>query len=397
MRIGYLVPQFPAQTHAFFWRELEQLEAQGAEVSLISTRDPGPDSCRHEFAAEGRRRTHYLYPPSPRVLPTLAGSLTKSPAVAGYLAGLTESTPAEKAKTALLLPFAYDLVRFAKARQLRHVHVHSCANAAHIAALARRLGGPSYSLTLHGHLPVYGKDHASKMGGAAFVATVTRPLHEAVVSEVGIPAERVPVVWMGVDTERFTPPPARERGPEDAFRMASIARLNPVKGHVHALRAMRIAIDEGRKLHYTIAGDGPERSNIEAAIAELGLEREVDMTGSVGREEVLRILRESHAFLLTSFGLGEAAPVAVMEAMAMGLPVVVSRIGGTEDMIDNERNGLLVDQRNEDQILDAMRRLHGDPALAGRLGGAARERALEVFDFRKTAKKLLDRIGAVAP
>jgi colanic acid/amylovoran biosynthesis glycosyltransferase len=103
---------------------------------------------------------------------------------------------------------------------------------------------------------------------------------------------------------------------------------------------------------------------------------------------VLELLQASDAFVLPSAGLGEAAPVSVMEAMAIGLPVVCSIIGGTADMITDGVDGLLIAQKDVAGLAQAFEKLARDLTLRQRLGQAARARAIEVFDYRVMAKKL---------
>src|SRR5262249_40387506 len=148
----------------------------------------------------------------------------------GYVAGLRESPLKKRLVYTGLLLSAADLLRHARRLGLEHIHVHSCADAAHVAALCRLLGGPSYSLTLHGDLPVYGTDHARKMAGAEFVACVTTPLKQQVVQQVGKPAAQVPVLWMGVDTDRFHYDGSRAYE-DPRLHLVTVARLNPMKGH----------------------------------------------------------------------------------------------------------------------------------------------------------------------
>src|SRR5262249_47724460 len=160
----------------FFWREVTALRQAGVKVHLISSRRPEPGACRHEFAAAAARETYYLYPP--RFLPALGTLLTRPlRTLKGlrYILGLRESPWKKRLKYCGMLLCAADLLTHARRHGYRHLHVHSCADTAHIAALCRILGGPTYSLTLHGDLPVYGTDHASKMAGASFVACVTNP------------------------------------------------------------------------------------------------------------------------------------------------------------------------------------------------------------------------------
>jgi colanic acid/amylovoran biosynthesis glycosyltransferase len=392
MNLGYFVPEFPSQTHAFFWREVVALRGLGVQVHLLSSRRPDPAACRHDFAEEARQQTHYVFPPRwAGALLSLAVRPIRTLRALGYVAGLRESSLKRRLVYAGLILSAADLVRYGKSRKLDHLHVHSCADAAHLAALGRILGGPPYSLTLHGDLPVYGTDHARKMARAEFVACVTTPLRQQVLDKVGLPPARTGVLWMGVDTEQFRDEGQRTYDP-GRLHLVTVARLNPMKGHGHALAAMRRAVDRGCDVCYTIAGEGPHRAQIEADVARLGLTGRVTMAGTMSETEVRALLQRADAFVLPSVGLGEAAPVSVMEAMACGLPVVASIIGGTPDMITHGVDGLLIPQADEPALADALVLLATDPAERRRLGQAARERALKYFDSRQTARHLLEAI-----
>jgi glycosyltransferase involved in cell wall biosynthesis len=392
MRIGYLVPEFPGQTHAFFWRELSAMEEQGAEIRIISTRRPPIEACPHAFRDTARERTYYVYPPN---IKRSLGYLAKRPrrlrdAIA-YLAGLSETPWPERGKLSILIASAADLAAYCAEEAISHVHIHSCANAAHLGALARLLGGPSYSLTLHGDLAVYGTDHAAKFQRAAFVSAVTRPLAETI---RGVsPAGRTPVIWMGVDTEVFSPAAGRASNAHTPFTLATVARLNRTKGHVYALRAIASLIEEGLDIRYKIAGSGPEHGAIRELIDDLGLGDRVTLLGSLGEDGVRELLQEVDALALTSFGQGEAAPVTVMEAMSCGLPVICSSIGGTPDMIQDGYNGFLVPQQDIEEIASAIRRLAHDGRMGSEMGMRARETALAEFNFRRNAARLMEEIS----
>lgn len=385
-RIGYLIPEFPSQTHAFFWRELCAIEESGVPVEVFSTRRPTPGSCPHGFAEAAEARATYLFPPRigpvTRFLTTHPGALRRA---ISYIRSLSETPPTQRAKLLALIGSAAGLVLHCQAQDIGHVHIHSCANAAHLGALAHILGGISYSLTLHGDLQVYGTDHAAKMHEATFVSSVTAPLQAALRREIG-GGKRYPVIWMGVDTTRFCPAPPRATS--DRFEAVTIARLNFTKGHRFFLQAMAELRAEGLDIHYRIAGEGKERPVIEAEIERLGLGPHVELLGAVGEDTVLSLLHSSDTLALTSIQQGEAAPVAIMEAMACGLVPVCSIIGGTPDMIRDGENGFLVPQEDVQAIADATRILATDPVRRAAMATQARETAEQIFDHRTNALAL---------
>jgi glycosyltransferase involved in cell wall biosynthesis len=262
--------------------------------------------------------------------------------------------------------------------------------------MAHLMSGVPYSLHLHGDLMVYGTDHAQKMQFASFIAAAAKPMQRQLVESVGVPEERTHTMWMGVDTGRFVPR-LQPRAEGEALELVTVARLNPAKGHQHALAAIRRVIDDGIDVRYSIVGSGPERERIEMGIQRLGLRDHVRMQGSLGEDAVARLLQRSHVFILPSTGLGEASPVAVMEAMACGVPAISSIIGGTPEMISAGVDGLLVPQADEQALADAITLLARDEVLRQALSNGARERAVSSFDCRVTAKKLLAAVERARP
>jgi glycosyltransferase involved in cell wall biosynthesis len=397
LRLGYLVPEFPSQTHIFFWREIQALQRLGVEVFLLSTRKPRQSACRHAFAATARAETHYLFPPSVWSIATSATndyrSLAKSLA---YLRGLDNAGLAGRMRRYALLPSAVDLVHWARKMRIDHVHAHSCADAAHLLAMSRRMGGPPYSLTLHGDLDVYGTDHHWKMKDAAFVCAVGKHLYKQLINRVNLPAERILLSFMGLDLSELTSLGEDRSYTPGKLHLVTVARLNPAKGHVHALAAIRAAAQAGLNLHYTIAGEGPFLEAIRARIKALELDEHVTLTGTLSEREVCQLLSEADAFLLPSVGLGEAWPVSMMEAMAAGLPVVASVIGATPEMITPNEDGFLVRQGDEAGIADKITLLARDVETRRRIGEAARKTAERRFDVGLTASALRDAILATA-
>lgn len=140
--------------------------------------------------------------------------------------------------------------------------------------------------------------------------------------------------------------------------------------------------------------NGPYKPEIEAEIARLSLNDAVTLTGAVPEEQVLAALRAADVLVLSSFGQGEAAPVAVMEAMATGCPVICSRIGGTADMIRDGEDSYLVAQEDVAAITARLAELATNPDQHARISAAARQSAVANFDYRARAAQLKDAISA---
>jgi colanic acid/amylovoran biosynthesis glycosyltransferase len=392
VRIGYLISVFPALTHIIFWRQITLLREMGVELVLLSTRRPSPGSCPHEFAAQAEAETYYAYPP-----PLLSCSMTLASRPLGvfralrYLANLRESPIKDRVKRLGLLFCAANLLHHIQKHDIRHIHAHSAAEGAHLVALCRLLGGPTYSLTLHGDLPVYGTDHRSKMADASFVMTDGPHLKKQVESEIGIPAERVISNFLGIDTEKWHDAGLHAHEP-GRLHVVTVARLNYTKGIQHALAAVRSVLDRGFDLRYSVAGEGPYRPEIEAEIRRLGLSDRVTLLGMLSEAQIIRLNQEADVFVLPSIGLGEAFPSAVIEAMASGLPVISSIIGATPEMITHGVEGFLVEPGDEAGLTAALVRLAENPDERRRMGEAGQSRAGTAFDRKNSASRFLQAI-----
>jgi glycosyltransferase involved in cell wall biosynthesis len=283
---------------------------------------------------------------------------------------------------------AAGLRQHAVKKQLTHIHGHSCANVAHILAMASLKGGPSYSLTLHGSLETYGDNHQSKFALARFVSTVTRPLQRDVMTLMQWREDKVPVISMGVDTSQFQGLP-RVQNDNQPVRFISVARLALGKGHKFTLEALAECKKLGYSWRYVIVGSGPDEQAIKQTVQDLELQDWVEFKGSMGEGGVIEALELADILMLTSRGTFEAAPVCVMEAMASAIPTITSIIGGTADMITNAEDGFLVPQGDVLAITQAMTAFFEQREWIIQMGEQARKRALIQFDYIALAEKLL--------
>lgn len=398
LRIGYLVPQFPGQTHIYFWREVEALESLGHHVDLLSTMLPARQPMPHGWSQEAVARTTYL-------------SDTDIAAGAGALARLLpRGLPLWMARggvrfsrdVLLSLSAAQRLVRHARAQELDHIHVHSCGRAALIAALAQRMGGPDYSLTLHGPLAGNGPGQSFKWQGAAFAVTITAQLMEEVQDRLaGALPDRVVIQPLGVDTEvlrRDAPyvPPSHGK----PIKVFSCGRLTETKGHQDLMQAMRLLLDQGVDVRLEIAGEDDVggsgyRRVLEKQLKDLHLRDHVKLLGAISAEIVRDKLMESHIFALAAWQ--EPLGMAYMEAMACGVPTIGTEAGGVTELIVDGVSGRLVPPRNPRMMAQSIRDLASDPEAAMRLSRGGRARVEAQFTSGAGAATLVAEIARLRP
>lgn len=390
LKLGYLVPQFPGQTHIFFWREVAALEKMGVEVTLFSTRRPPRGLIAHAWSGEAMARTVYLGMPDPRdaaVGMVALGSRTSGKERAGIMRDLMLAAPA-----------AARLKREALARGIGHVHIHSCGRAALIGALAARMGGPRYSLTLHGPLSDYGPGQRMKWQGAAFGTVITHKLRRELRAELGeVLPDRLPVRPMGVDSEALKrDAPYRPPCPGAPLRLFSCARLNVVKGHQDLMAAVRLLRDQGLDVCLDIAGEdddggGGFHGELQTRLEALGLQEHVRLLGAIDANAVRAHLLKAHIFVLASWH--EPLGVAYMEAMSCEVPTIGTDAGGVRELIRDGVDGLLVAPRAPEELAGAIRRIGEDQALALRLSRAGRARIVEGFRSSLGAETLVEEIA----
>jgi L-malate glycosyltransferase len=214
------------------------------------------------------------------------------------------------------------------------------------------------------------------------VVGVGEAVRHALVQNEGFPDRRVGVIYNGVDPAAFNGQ-AIDRAKvrrnigvgRDDLTIVQVARLDHLKDHATAMRAIHRARQQLPDLRLVLVGDGPEREKIQAEIDRLAVADRVLMLGT--RHDVAELLRAADIFLLTS--ISEGIPVTILEAMAAGLPVVATQVGGVPEIVRHEHSGLLAPPGDDAELAKALVRLATDPGLRQRMGDFGRQRAREEF------------------
>jgi glycosyltransferase involved in cell wall biosynthesis len=194
----------------------------------------------------------------------------------------------------------------------------------------------------------------------------------------GLPREKLLTIHNGIDLAPFT-----FRVPDANGSIVFVGRLSPEKDLDTLLEAVALLRQRGSSTPLHIAGDGPERSRLERLCAERQLHDSVRFLGAV--RNVPGLLATAGLLVLPS--LSEGISLALLEAMASGVPVVATRIGGNAEVIEDERTGLLIPTRDPEALAGAIHRLQADPSAATRLAVAARQRVETCFDVREMVRR----------
>ena len=393
MKIAYLVNQYPKVSHTFIRREILALERQGLAVSRFALRGWDADVKGAEDLAERERTRHIL---RQGVAPLLGRALRRCLAhPAGAWRALRSawrmSRQAERPWPYHLMYFveACTLVDWLEQEGIEHVHAHFGTNSTEVAQLAHLLGGPRYSFTVHGpeefdkprflHL-------TAKIHDAAFVVAISSYGRSQLWR--WLPAQewgKVSVVHCALEASFFQP--ADQVVAQPAPRLVNVGRLCAQKGQLLLVEAAALLKRDGVAFELVLAGDGEMRESIEAAIARNGLGGCVRITGWVDSATVRREMVAARALVLPSFA--EGLPVVIMEAMAVGRPVVTTRIAGIPELVRDGVDGWLVPPGDIVQLKEAMHEcLLASPERLLEMGRAANVRVRERHDADVEAAKL---------
>ena len=258
-------------------------------------------------------------------------------------------------------------------RQLRPAILHTHNPGSHRVGVPARLlaGVPALVHTKHGrNRPENRRAVALNRWLARFsdvIVAVSEDAARVAVDVERIPAAKVCVIHNGIELGEPLPPSAWEGW---SPRAITVARLDPVKDQATMLRAIRRVVDECPAFRLDLVGDGPSRESLERLTAELGLEGHVRFLGY--RQDVATLLRRPQVFLLSS--ISEGISLTLLEAMAAGLPVVATDVGGNREVVLNGATGALVPSREPRPLAEAVIALVNDPGRAQALGSAGRKR-----------------------
>lgn len=381
MRILYLIPEFPGQTHVLFWREIEALRRHGHDVLLASTRRPA-SPCPHAFANEP---CTWLWPYRPRDLREALGPGGARAALSALR--VAEGGASEKARLLALVPAAVRLRRLVDEAAIDYVHGQSLAQSASVLRLAHEIRPFAYGLVLHGSIENYGVNHRFKAERARLLVGVTERTTRQL-EALGTGA-RLATIACGVPMERFA---FRARVPGPTLRIVTVARLDRGKGIDIVVEAIA-RLERREAVRYTIVGEGPYRAALETLVARHGLSDVVRLVGPRDEAGVVAALHEADVAVLASRGTFEATATFVREAMATGLPAIMSDVGDARAMIDDGVEGFVVKPGDVAALEARIAWFCENPAARAAMGRAARRRAERDFDAELGPRALLAALG----
>ncbi|PSR14283.1 colanic acid biosynthesis glycosyltransferase WcaL [filamentous cyanobacterium CCP3] len=356
--LAYLVNQYPKVSHSFIRREIAALESQGLSVARFSIRSCADELVDPDDIKELAKTQIVLDRPRSELLLTIAQVVLQRPMAFVSALGLAFRCGL-KDESGPLYHLAYlaeacVLLAWFKAAEIDHVHAHFGTNSATVAMLCHALGGPPYSFTVHGPEEfdkVRAISLAEKIRRAAFVVAISSFGKSQLYRWTALADwPKIHVVRCGLDqnflAQAFTPI-------SEQRHLVCVGRLSGQKGHLLLLEAVKQLVDAGYRFTVTLVGDGEMRSQVEALIASYSLQDCVSITGWASSQVVKAQLLKAQALVLPSFA--EGLPVVIMEALALGRPVITTAIAGIPELVETGVNGWLIVPGSVESLVAAMR------------------------------------------
>jgi glycosyltransferase involved in cell wall biosynthesis len=393
MRVLYIVSLYPCWSETFIVRELRELMARGVEVRILSLKLP------HEALLQSDARllkAHVIYPgtfgqSAANVVRSIWRTPWKSLRCLGWILGGFGVNLGGLLKSAVVWWRSLGVLDRIEAWRPHLIHAHWATYPSTSALLLSEVLRVPYSFTAHAH-DIFLEQHllGRKLRTVAFAVTISEFNRGFLGERIGADVrDKLRVVHCGIDIENTS---YRESG-RDPELILAVGRLDEIKGFPVLVDACRQLRDRGVRFRCDIFGEGPLRPVLERLIESHGLETQVRLRGAQPQEEVRKQLYAAGIFVLPSVitrrGNMDGIPVALMEAMACGAPVVSTTVSGIPELVKNALSGYLVPPNDPHALADKIADLLGDQAVRASFARNARRVVEEQFSVSIESGKLL--------
>lgn len=399
--IAYLAGTFPSRSETFVYREVRALRARGYGVRTASLHAPASDlPAELQDVRDGvivvYDKTELVRALRELVTHPLRGASTLATAAGDALAPGEPTRLTERAKLLIQALAGMGLASRLREESVEHLHCHFAHAPASVAMYAALHVGIPFSFTGHANDLFQRRTLLKKkLGRASFVSCISRWHRELYRSVLDGPESKYVVVRCGVDVATWTAQPLPSASP--CLNVLTVCRLVKKKGVDTLIRAVAALT---RPVSLTIAGDGPEREELERLVRDLGCGDRVRFLGAVDNDTVRRHLQEhAHVFALPCrtdpSGDRDGIPVVLIEAMACGRAVISGDLPAIRELIDDGNDGLLVPPDDPARLTEQLEALT-DTRLQ-MLGRAARQKVEAEFSLAAAIRELEAALDAANP
>jgi colanic acid/amylovoran biosynthesis glycosyltransferase len=384
-QFAYLFERFPSFGQTFCYREVAELARQDITPPIFSIRNPKNEP--REWDEHIVKRVHYL-PEEKELLDDVRRASKKRKLASEIVAALDEW--GLRPDFLRLYQAVYVGLRLQE-MGIGHVHAHFTGMAARTTFWIHRFFPVTFSFTAHANDIFAPRNFEIGLDRlvdtARVIVTVSDYAKRFLQERFPERADRVHRIYNGLDFSEFgrtdfSPPPI----------IMAVGRLITKKGFADLIRACGLIAERGKSFRCEIIGEGPLKNELRGQIERLNLQNHVALSGAKLQREVRQRLATANAFVLPSIidpdGGMDNLPTVIMEAMATGLPVVSTKIGGIPEMVIENETGFLVQPGDAMALAGGIEKLIDDRALAQKLGQAGYERAQELFSIEKNVREL---------
>lgn len=396
--VAVLMSRFPSVTETFILREMIEMERQGQPVRVVPMIKETPPVL-HDAVKPWIGRALYTPWISPKLIGACVRAFVKQPRnVASLLGRLIAGTlrrPGTLLRTLAVVPKSIFIAEQLAREGVRHMHAHYATYPSTMALIIAALTDITFSFTVHAHdIQVDRSLLDWKLRECRFVRSISdynkRFLEQLYPREA---AGKIHVIHVGIEPHIYAP--ASERAPAAGVpKVLCVAAHKPYKGLPYLIEAAAILKREAVAFHCDAVGHGPMFDELKAMIAEKDAGDVFNLAGPRPQDDVTRMMAEATLFVLPSIvaadGQMEGIPVALMEALASGRPVVSTKISGIPELVEHEVNGLLVDPQDSVALAQAMRELLENAPRARSMGLNGREKVRREFDIVQCVREVIE-------
>jgi colanic acid/amylovoran biosynthesis glycosyltransferase len=386
-KFAYLFERFPSFGQTFCYREVAELAQQGITPPIFSIRNPR-DEPPQDWDNRIVKRVHYL-PGEKELLDNVRSASRRrklTPEIVSALDEWGRRTDFLRLYQAVYVGLSMQEMR------IGHVHAHFTGLAARTAFWIRKFFPITFSFTAHANDIFAPRNFEIGLDNlvdtARVIVTVSDYAKKFLRERFPERADRIRRIYNGLNLAEFERADFSSTPP----LILAVGRLIAKKGFADLVRACGLILERGKSFRCEITGEGPLENELRGQIQRLDLQNFVALSGAKPQREVRQRLAAANIFVLPSVvdpeGGMDNLPTVIMEAMATGLPVVSTKIGGIPEMVIENETGFLVQPGDAAGLADAIEKVIDDRLLAQRLGQAGYERAQKLFSIEKNVREL---------
>ena len=402
LKVAYILLYFPRLTETFVAEEIQAIRSLGIDVHIISLLGAGPGPTQpltqqllpYTWYAPDlldpalwRAQYHFLRK-SPRLYFSMLSNLLRQPFPRQPLALLT--------KRLVIFLKSVAVAHYLEGSETQLLHAHFAWLSGGSAWISARLLGLPYTVTVHAFDIYSSKNDLLRLVSrqASQVVAISDYNRSQVAAMCNLPDEALSLIHCGVNLAdlRGQTQDQLERPVGTPLRILSVGSLVSKKGHNYLIDACNLLKERGLEFNCTIIGGGPAESALHQQIEAFGLQDQVELLGARSHPEIINSYHQHDLFVLASVvspsGDRDGIPVVLMEAGAMGLPLVSTRVSGIPELVRHGQTGLLVPPGDPNALAEAILSLAANPKMRTQLGNNARTLVEAEFSIESSADRL---------